>query len=469
MDMGRFRTLLMAAAINAFCVDVSSAQDLLGATVTDSMLNPKGAFLNVITPGGSAARAGLLGGDIITAVDGKPVSNATMLTKALAAHRAGDKVAIDAVHLGKPGHFTLELAPGAAKPQMAAAAPAAGANVAAPAQMRWTTFADPNEHAFTAEVPVGWRVSGGTYRKNPIDIPLAIQAVSPDGQITVFYSDPNLPVYSVPNAGTAIGGFRQGSVFPIGPGVQTILMPYMDGQTFAARWGLTRISQACPSAKLMGSRPRNDTTTAMDQIYANGGIRTSLNAGEASFSCNLNGKEAGGYVFAATELVQTPSTQIWDIKYLVGIIAPAAQAATAYAVLDHMANTYAIDKNWLARQAGVSQQFDQIVAQSNAAVSQRIADNGRAVQAQLNQASQNLIQSGMHNADETYNANESYDYFAVRGTSDFADPQTGTTYGSIDNSYAHTYANDSGQILNTNSENSPGAGWHPLQRLPAGQ
>ena len=195
----------------------------------------------------------------------------------------------------------------------------------------------------------------------------------------------------------------------------------------------------------MGSRARNDTTTAMDQIYANGGICTSLHAGEASFSCDLGGKQAGGYVFAATELVQTPVTQMWDIKYLVGTIAPAAQAATAYAVLNHLASTFAIDKAWLARQQGVSQQFDQIVAQTNAAVSQRIADNGRAVQAALNQASQNLIQSGERNADATYNANESYDYFAVRGTSDYVNPETGTTYGSIDNSYAHAYVNDSGQ------------------------
>ena len=117
-----------------------------------SMLSPKGAFLNVIAPNGSAARAGLLGGDVITAVDGKPVSNAASLQKAMAAHRAGDKLAIDAVHLGKPDHFTLVLvAASAAKPQMTAAAPARpapaaesspahAANAAGSAQMRWTKF-----------------------------------------------------------------------------------------------------------------------------------------------------------------------------------------------------------------------------------------------------------------------------------------------------------------------------------------
>jgi len=47
---------------------VVAAQDtgLLGATLTDSYVSPKGAFVNIVTPGGSIAHAGLLGGDVIT-------------------------------------------------------------------------------------------------------------------------------------------------------------------------------------------------------------------------------------------------------------------------------------------------------------------------------------------------------------------------------------------------------------------
>jgi len=194
------------------------AQDagILGATVTDSYVNPKGAFVNIVTPGGSIARAGLLGGDVITEADGKPVANAAALEQILARHIAGDSIALDAVHLGKPGHFTLLLtaadgapAPVAATRRNAPQAVTQSASRAAPAaNVQWSEFADPAEHAFTMQVPAGWRVQGGTIRKNPIEIPMGVTATSPDGSITIFYSDPNVPIYSVPARIMGMGGLR---------------------------------------------------------------------------------------------------------------------------------------------------------------------------------------------------------------------------------------------------------------------
>jgi hypothetical protein len=50
----------------------------------------------------------------------------------------------------------------------------------------------------------------------------------------------------------------------------------------------------------------------------------------------------------------------------------------------------------------------------------------------------------------------------VRGTSDFVNPSTGTSYGSLDNSYAHTYVSPDQQIKQTDSENMPGPGWQEI-------
>ena len=67
----------------------------------------KGAMVQTVQPGSPAANAGLkastdqkviggetyaIGGDIITAVDGKPVESITELQSAIQAHRAGDVV-----------------------------------------------------------------------------------------------------------------------------------------------------------------------------------------------------------------------------------------------------------------------------------------------------------------------------------------------------------------------------------------
>jgi len=456
-------------------------------------VKPKGAFLNIITPGGSIANAGLLSGDVITSVDGKPVSSAATLEQAIAKHRAGDKVKLDAMHLGKPGHFTLTLVatssapatpattpitanpiatkhvvekPTAGHPAPATMAQAQTAHAAAPsANVRWTRWADPAENAFSLEVPAGWRVSGGTQRKSAIEIPMGVVATSPDSAITIIYSDPGIPIFSVPSRMTAFGGLRLGMPYDLGQGVHTIIMPYMDGRTFAAEWGKRRVSTLCASTRLMASRGRPDSSHAIDAAYAQGGLRVSVNAGEASFACNLAGKEAGGYAFAATELVQSPMGAIWDVKYNIACIAPASHAAEAYAILAHMAASFAIDRAWMARERELGAQFDRIVAETNAAVSQRIIDNGRAAE----QISDMIIKGGQARSEETFNANEKYDAFAVRGTSDYV-TESGRVYPSVDNSHAHVYVNNTtGAVMPTDSENSPGYGWTEAKQVPPGQ
>lgn len=177
--------------------------------------------------------------------------------------------------------------------------------------------------------------------------------------------------------------------------------------------------------------------------------------------------------------MQSQTGALWDVKYLIGAIAEADKAAQAYGILAHMATSFAIDRNWMARQQQISGQFDQMVAQTNAIVAQRIQDNGRAaMQAsqhmidnmrQNSDANFNAVEAREKNANETFNANENYDYFAVRGTSDYINPNTGTGYSNLDNSYSHTYVNNDGDIRQTNSENAPGNGWHELQQVPAGQ
>jgi S1-C subfamily serine protease len=84
----------------------------------------KGAMVQTVQPGSPAARAGLkpstdqkviggetyaIGGDIITAVDGKPVDSITALQTAIQEHRAGDVVKLTVARTGGSAEVSVTL------------------------------------------------------------------------------------------------------------------------------------------------------------------------------------------------------------------------------------------------------------------------------------------------------------------------------------------------------------------------
>jgi hypothetical protein len=461
----------------------------VGAAMGDSLNPPRGVFINIVTTGGAMAATGLMPGDVITAVDGKPVYGLADFDAVIAAHKFGDRLRLNAQHLGKPlgkpGNFMLVLAPSvniapgaiagtASPPAQARAAgrhpdkfiPAAQAPAARAfaLQMAWSTYADPSEHAFSIAVPAGWRVSGGLRRMNAVDIRTGVDAVSPDGAFHLFFGDVNVPVFTVPSRYMAMAGLRPGMMYNPGGGISMMIEPYQSGQNFAAAWGGQRLRAECANVALASSRPRPDASSAISNAYGAGGIRTSIAAGEASFSCQQNGAAAAGYVFAGTESVQMQASALWDVKTLVGFIAPEARAGEADAMLSHMVAGFTIDRSWMARQQGITAEFDRTAAAANEAVSNAIIARGRALSAQSDaifQRGQNLPHVGASRS--STDAIDRYDENAVRGTSDYTNPDTGTSR-TLDNSYAHTYTDPSGNIRQTDSETAPGPGWTELQR-----
>ena len=84
----------------------------------------KGAMVQTVEPGSPAAKAGLrpatdqtvldgetyaIGGDIITAIDGKPVSSITDLQSAIQGHRSGDVVKLTVARSGGQTTLTVTL------------------------------------------------------------------------------------------------------------------------------------------------------------------------------------------------------------------------------------------------------------------------------------------------------------------------------------------------------------------------
>lgn len=463
-------------AVVALCLlpVVAAAQEdrVLGVTAMDSYVAPKGAFINIITPGGPGSVAGLLAGDVVTAADGAAVHGVDDLRAVLARHHAGDTISLHVAHAGNQSFSDLKvvLAGNAAAPAKAAAPARTAAPTAAPtasprpAAVQWVKYVDPAEHAFSIDVPAGWRVQGGSRRMNTVDIRTGVDIASPDGAIQIFYGDASVPIYTLPSPMLARAGLGVGQVYSPGFGQQMVIMPYHNGEAFAAQWGAQRIGRICGGVQRTGAQPRPDASHGIDQAMAAFGIHTSIQAGEANFSCSLQGTPAAGYVFAATELVRAQMSSLWDVKSLAGFVAAQPRAAEANALLGHIVSSFAIDPGWAARQQQLTAETSRAIAQTNQVVSNAIAQNHKT----LSETSDMIVKGGQARSNATSNAIERYDENAVRGTSSYTNPATGTTK-TLDNSYAHQYINNSGQTLGTNSETSPGAGWTEMQRVQPGQ
>lgn len=336
----------------------------------------------------------------------------------------------------------------------------------APLAVRWVKFVDPVEHAFSIDVPAGWRVAGGVKRMSTVDIRSGVEAVSPDNTIDLFYGDPNVGVFTPPSPMLAAGGLRQGMTYSPGYGNNFLIEPYLNGQAFSAQWGQSRVAKDCTNVKRTGARARPDANQAIDMAYAQGGARTSILAGESSFSCNLRGTPGAGYVFAATELVQTQVSSLWDVKSLVVVVSAAQRSSTAYALLGHMVASFAVNPQWQIAQNQTAAQTSRIVAQQNAFVSNAIIQNGRTLQS----TSDMIVQGGAARSQATTNAIENYDQKAVRNSGTFTNPDTGTTFYNVDTTQPYHFVDNSNMVHNSGAAAAPaGSGWHPLQQVPSGQ
>ncbi len=158
------------------------------------------------------------------------------------------------------------------------------------AETRWVKYVDPQEHAFSIDVPAGWRAQGGLRRMGQLDIRQGVDIASPDGAIRIFLGDVNVPVFTTPSRLLAFGGLRQGMITDQGFGLRELIWPYQDGEAFAAQWGSRRVGRACSGVQRTGARPRPDASRGIDRAFAAAGVRDSVRAGEANFACSLQAR-----------------------------------------------------------------------------------------------------------------------------------------------------------------------------------
>jgi hypothetical protein len=317
--------------------------------------------------------------------------------------------------------------------------------------VNWVRWQDPKENAFSIEVPAGWKVNGGLFRFAPLDTRPAWEAVSPDGQIRITGGDPQLGPFTEPNQVLAMAGFREGSEYSPGYGLRYIVRRYVPGTLFVREYVTAHAPQVCTGLAITDNRDRSDADAAINAIYrryGSMGVMMQIHSGEASFTCDQQGRAMAGYYFASTLRTQAVGMPggLWLAQNLCGYLAPRDQAQLAQSIARHIVESGQPNAQWEAMQSGITMNSSRIAAQTQEAVSNMISDTYWSRQKTL---------------DEIGRRREN----AILETVDVVDPASGRQI-KVDNGANYYWMDNHGMIAGTQTDTRPNLDFRELTKLP---
>ena len=237
--------------------------------------------------------------------------------------------------------------------------------------VRWT---DPQEAAYSFEVPRGWQVRGGTVRPYAGSGAVSESVMtSPDGRVTIRLGDVGLPTsFAVPNATLTSLGYGEGSR----PNQSSQVLRYLPGAEFAAYYVKASLGAQCAALTRTGGQSYPDYVRHLPNIQL---LRPSAyTAGDFSFTCRTNAGTLSGYAYAETYATDYQgSGAVWAVARLQGFTAPSAQVNLAFAVLAHALSTTRLNPQWFAaesRQQGLTAQMQQQSISYSATIMNTILD-----------------------------------------------------------------------------------------------
>jgi len=330
-------------------------------------------------------------------------------------------------------------------------------------------FADPNEGAFTVNVPRDWKVSGGASRRAAVDIRHVVHATSPDGNIEIFLDDPNIVPRQVPNAFMGQMGMREGQVIQGAWGGPLLLQRYRLGHEYAREYAAQRVCQAQFTG---GGELAQETADIRRQAQALAatipGVMVRAGAGDAYFRCG----ETYGYVQATTvEASMQGGAAIWGVLQMGGFKAKRAEDATlALYILHSMIASFHIDPQWQARNdrdqqaltASVTRMQNNMMANIQQQSAARASSERSSVVGHPNNID---VMSGWEARNKSHDAVMQRGSDARRGTTVTSDPVWGNRTVSNDSNYYWTRPD--GSIIGTNTDTVPqvaGGGWRMMSK-----
>lgn len=312
---------------------------------------------------------------------------------------------------------------------------------ALPVVRQWQVFTDPQEGAFTLEMPRGWKDSGGTARRNALQYRGWALALSPDGATVIAVNDPGEPSYIAPSPLLMASGFRIGRVYNGGGGTSYIVAPYESGEQYAVTWGQRALRTLCTGTQLSSHRSRPDLTQRVNGLSAAFGIVHDF--GEAAFTCEKNGQPMVADIYMSTTVIR--GAGIWYADVIEAFLTPKPFAGLAAGLLAHMVRSVRVNPVWLERQSQTNVDVSRIATETNAAIS-------------------DTIMQGWEDRGAVMDRIMEEDSRARLGIDVYADPATGTQY-TVSNTSRYYWANAGGTVVGTDTDTAP-PGFTRLNRVP---
>ncbi len=239
-----------------------------------------------------------------------------------------------------------------------------------PKPIQFVKWRDPNEHAFTVQVPENWKVQGGLTRYTATDYRRGVNLISPDNEINVFFMDPSIPFFSIPNQISMMSGMHEGTYYTLMDGTKLLIRRYVTGANFAYEYAMNRFSNNLQDFFITKKRNRNDIARIinreLDQYNAMsmGYVHQSCTAGDVTFRGNRNGENYTGYVETATTVLAGSGSGMWLVQQLYGFSAPVSKMDEAVKIMEKLVSSFMWDPQWFMMQNKTTGNVSKIVAQT---------------------------------------------------------------------------------------------------------
>jgi hypothetical protein len=224
--------------------------------------------------------------------------------------------------------------------------PGAAQGSTPPSLPRMTSWREPQELAYTLQVPEGWRTVGGLTRLDVTHARSGVEVTSPDGQAMLRFGDPRLPACTVPGPGAysmpSAGGLNY---CPYQTGSQAGAA-YLS-RTLAREWGVEGLV-------ITNNSPRQDLSAAADRGPAQFGLNVRNSFAEIHFRGTRRGSPVEGLLLANTPMMGAAAGQ----NFIVGayttefaaLMGPPARVAELTAIAGHMVATTRWSVEWWQRE-----------------------------------------------------------------------------------------------------------------------